>query len=112
MIECETFLCSLTPHSLNHSLTYTKALLARQVVGRHCLSTSACACMHIRMPGGDGCDPNSLPQPYPGSTASRLWSSGLNYGPHFRGRADPAQDVPAPTSKTLTFILTLTPAPP
>lgn len=48
--------------------------------------------MHIRMPGGDGCDPNALPQPYPGSTTSRLWSSGLNYGPHFRGRADQAQD--------------------
>lgn len=48
--------------------------------------------MHIRMPGGDGCDPNALPQPYPGSTTSRLWSGGLNYGPHFRGRADQAQD--------------------
>lgn len=68
---------------------------AAEVVGRHCLSTASCACMHIRMPGGDGCDPRSLPKPYPPHTASRLWSAGLDYGPQFKGRSssDPAQDA-------------------
>ena len=63
------------------------------VVGRHCLSRPQCACMHVRMPGGDGCVPSHLPTPYPSSTAARVFNLGLDYGPQFRGRGDPAQDA-------------------
>lgn len=63
------------------------------VVGRHCLSRPQCACMHVRMPGGDGCVPSALPKPYPSSTAARVFNLGLDYGPQFKGRGDPANDA-------------------
>ena len=40
-------------------------------VGGHCLSSPECACMHVRMPGGENCGGRSLlPSPYPSHTMS------------------------------------------
>jgi hypothetical protein len=55
-------------------------------VGRHCLSSPACACMHVRMPLGEGCNKEALVSPYPAHTASSLFKTGLRFGPSFVGR--------------------------
>ena len=53
---------------------------------------SSGACMHVRMPLGEGCDKEQLVAPYPPHTASPLFQRGLRFGPAFRGRGDVAHD--------------------
>ena len=55
-------------------------------VGRHCLSSARCACMHVRMPMGEGCDIHSMVKPYPPHTGTPLFKRGLRFGPGFAGR--------------------------
>lgn len=62
------------------------------IVGRHCLSSPSCACMHVRMPMGEGCDINQLVRPYPPHTDTSLFKRGLRFGPSFAGRGARASD--------------------
>ena len=55
-------------------------------VGRHCLSSPQCACMHVRMPLGEGCEKDNLISPYPSRTDTSLFKTGLRFGPSFVGR--------------------------
>ena len=61
------------------------------VVGRHCLSSPHCACMHVRMPMGEGCQASQLVHPYPCDTQLPLFRRGLRYGRAFVGRGDPTE---------------------
>ena len=63
------------------------------LVGRHCLSSPTCACMHVRMPLGEGCDKAALVAPYPPHTGTALFQRGLRFGPTFRGRGDVGQEA-------------------
>ena len=62
------------------------------VVGRHCLSSPYCSCMHVRMPMGDGCSASQLVDPYPEHTELSLFRRGLRFGRSFEGRGDPEQE--------------------
>jgi hypothetical protein len=57
-------------------------------VGPHCLSAPMCACRHVRMPMGEGCDKENLVRPYPPHTDSPIFKRGLRFGPSFAGRGD------------------------
>ena len=59
--------------------------------GRHCLSKPTCACMHVRMPMGEGCVKEDLVAPYPPHTATPLFKQGLRFGPSFVGRGELTQ---------------------
>jgi len=61
-------------------------------VGRHCLSSPRCACMHVRMPMGEGCVKDDLVHPYPPHTATGIFKRGLHFGPLFVGRGSSAAD--------------------
>ena len=61
-------------------------------VGEHCLSSPSCACMHVRMPMGEGCDTANLVRPYPPHTDTPLFKRGLHFGPTFAGRGELAQE--------------------
>ena len=90
--------CFRTPHPISLTLvpTFDRAISSKVStvaysasaanVGRHCLSNPQCACMHVRMPLGEGCDKDALISPYPKSTATPLFKTGLRFGPTFTGR--------------------------
>lgn len=59
------------------------------VVGRHCLSRPHCACMHVRMPMGEGCDKAKLIDPYPESTEAMNFKRGVRLHTAFDSKAPP-----------------------